>query len=106
MTWTAQRLLADIRELAPHVTSRAAEVEAGRRIPIDLVEVLGSPCGCSTVAPTRHGGLELEGPTALDVVATLGRLGGWLCEGAMNGARSHFLVHSLPRETYDQVYQN
>ena len=39
---TVERLLADIRELAPDITARAAELEAGRRIPLDLVETLRS----------------------------------------------------------------
>ncbi|HTF71957.1 MAG TPA: hypothetical protein VK638_55750 [Edaphobacter sp.] len=38
MTNTAKRLLSDIRELAPNITSRAEEIEAGRRIPLDLVK--------------------------------------------------------------------
>ena len=37
MTEAAERLLADIRDLAPDITSRVAEIEAGRRIPLDLV---------------------------------------------------------------------
>jgi hypothetical protein len=32
---TAKRLLADIRELAPDISLRAAEIEAARRIPPD-----------------------------------------------------------------------
>jgi len=39
---TAKRLLADIQELAPVVTARIAEIEAGRRIPQDLVQALRS----------------------------------------------------------------
>ena len=39
---TAERLLADIRELAPEVTARAAGIEAGRRIPLVLVGALRS----------------------------------------------------------------
>jgi len=38
MTTTTQRLLSDIQALAPEITSRIPEIEAGRRIPIDLVE--------------------------------------------------------------------
>ena len=37
MTNPTERLLANIRELAPGITSRAAEIEAGRRMPPDLV---------------------------------------------------------------------
>src|SRR3977135_2142668 len=106
MTRTAQRLLADIRELAPHVTSRAAEIEAGRRIPTDLVEVLRSTGVFRMFVPQSHGGLELDLPTALEVVATLGRLDGSVGWTAIIGAGSAIFVPSLPRETYDQVYQN
>src|ERR1700716_3768528 len=106
MTRTAQRLLADIRELAPHVTSRAAEIEAGRRIPPDLVEALRSTGVFRMFVPQSHGGLELDLPTALDVIATLGRLDGSIGWTAMIGAGSAIFVPYLPRETYDQVYQN
>src|SRR5262245_12879605 len=37
-THPAQHLLADIRDQAPGITERAAEIEEGRRIPPDLVE--------------------------------------------------------------------
>jgi hypothetical protein len=39
---TPKRMLADIRELALDIKARAAEIEAGRRIPVDLVEALRS----------------------------------------------------------------
>src|SRR4030088_503777 len=74
MSQTAQRLLADIRELAPHVTSRAAEIETGRRIPLDLVEALRSIGVFRMFVPQSHGGLELELPSALEVIGALGRL--------------------------------
>jgi hypothetical protein len=41
---TAQRLLAEIRELAPAITVGVAEIEAGRRITLDLpaaLEIIG-----------------------------------------------------------------
>jgi hypothetical protein len=38
MTTTTQRLLSDIQVLAPEITSRIQEIEAGPRIQIDLVE--------------------------------------------------------------------
>jgi hypothetical protein len=37
-----ERLLADIDELAPAITSRAAEIEAGRQLPADLMAALRS----------------------------------------------------------------
>jgi alkylation response protein AidB-like acyl-CoA dehydrogenase len=106
MTRTAQRLLADIRELAPLVTSRAAEIEAGRRIPPDLVKALRSIGVFRMFVPQTHGGLELDLPIALEVIEALGRLDGSLAWTAMIGAGSAIFVPCLPRETYDQVYQN
>jgi len=106
MSQTAQRLLADIRELAPHISSRAAEIETGRRIPLDLVEALRSIGVFRMFVPQSHGGLELELPSALEVIGALGRLDGSLGWAAMIGAGSAIFVPYLPRETYDQVYQN
>jgi indole-3-acetate monooxygenase len=53
-------LLADIRELAPQIFSRAAEIEAGRRIPPDLVEALRSIGVFRMFVPQSHGGLEVD----------------------------------------------
>jgi len=55
--------------------------------------------------PRSHGGLELDLPTALEVIATLGRLDGSVGWTAMIGAGSTIFVPYLPRETYDQVCQ-
>src|SRR6516165_11618260 len=60
MTNPAERLLADIRELATGITSRAAEIEAGRRMPADLVEALRSIGIFRMFVPQSHGGLELD----------------------------------------------
>jgi alkylation response protein AidB-like acyl-CoA dehydrogenase len=106
MSQTAQRLLADIREWAPNVASRAAEIEAARRIPLDLVETLRSIGVFRMFVPQSHGGLELDLPAALEVIGALGRLDGSLGWTAMIGAGSAIFVPYLPRETYDQVYQN
>src|SRR6267143_4714932 len=92
MTRTAQRLLADIRELAPHVTSRAAEIEAGRRIPTDLGEALRSTGVFRMFVPQSQGGLELDLPTAMEVIGALGRLDGSLGWTAMIGAWSAIFV--------------
>ena len=69
MMTTAKRLLADIRELAPDITARAAEIEAARRIPPDLVETLRSIGVFRLFVPRSHGGLEIDLPTALEIIA-------------------------------------
>src|SRR5258708_24287686 len=106
MTQTAQRLLADIRKLAPRVTSRAAEIEAGRRIPLDLVEALKSIGVFRMFVPQSHGGLELDLPTALEIIGALGRIDGSVGWTAMIGSGRGIFAPLLPRETYERVYQH
>src|SRR5260221_163656 len=60
MPKTALTLLANIGELAPDIAARAAEIEAGRRLPPDLVDTLKSIGVFRLFVPQTHGGLELE----------------------------------------------
>jgi indole-3-acetate monooxygenase len=106
MTNTAERLLADIRELAPVITARAAEIEAGRRIPPDLVEALRSIGVFRMFVPRSHGGLELDLPTALEIYQALSRIDGSVGWTAMIGGGCDLFAPLLPRHTYEQVYQN
>src|SRR5260221_7646558 len=64
MTNPAKHLLAEIQELAPAINSRAAEIEAARRGPPDLVEALKSIGGFRIFFPQSHGGLEAHLPAA------------------------------------------
>src|ERR1700704_1959556 len=106
MSQTAQRLLANIRELAPHVTSRAAEIETGRRIPLDLVEALRSSGVFRMFAPQSHGGLELDLPSGLEIIAALGRIDGSVGWSAMIGSAGGVFAPSLPRQPCERVYRN
>jgi alkylation response protein AidB-like acyl-CoA dehydrogenase len=106
MTSTAKCLLADIRKLAPHITSRAAEIEAERRIPIDLVQTLRSIGVFRIFVPQSHGGLELDLPTALEVIETLGRVEGSVGWTAMIGGGGDLFASLLPRDTYEQIYES
>jgi alkylation response protein AidB-like acyl-CoA dehydrogenase len=106
MANAARRLLAEIRELAPGIAARAAEIEDARRIPPDLVETLRSIGVFRMFVPQSHGGLELDLPAALEVIGALGRIDGSVGWTAMIGAGSAIFVPYLPRETFDQVYQN
>jgi alkylation response protein AidB-like acyl-CoA dehydrogenase len=71
MTGTAKRLLAEIRELAPVITARTPEIEAGGRIPLDLIKMLKSMGAFRMFVPRSHGGAELDLPAALETIATL-----------------------------------
>jgi indole-3-acetate monooxygenase len=106
MTDTAKRLLADIQELAPAIATRAADIEAGRRMPLDLIEAMKSIGIFRMFVPRSHGGLEVDLPTALDVIAALSRIDGSVGWTAMVGSVSTNFLPMLPRETYEQIYKN
>jgi indole-3-acetate monooxygenase len=102
----SQRLLANIRELASSITSRAAEIEAGRRMPPDLVEALRSIGIFRLFVPESHGGLELDMPAALEIFAALSRIDGSVGWISMIGGAHGLFAPLLPRDTYERVYQN
>jgi indole-3-acetate monooxygenase len=106
MTNKAKNLLTNISELAPHISSRAAEIEAGRRVPPDLVEALRSIGVFRMFVPQSHGGLELNLPAALEIIATLSRIDGSVGWTAMISGGCDMFAPLLARDTYEQVYRN
>ena len=105
-TNVAKRLLADIRELSPSIIARAAEIEAERRIPVDLVEALRSIGVFRMLVPKSHGGLELDLPAAMEIITALAKIEGSVGWTAMIGSGSAALATLLPRDAYEQVYNN
>src|ERR1700761_5601440 len=69
-----ERLVADILDLAPDIAARAAEFEAARRIPPDLVETLKSIGVFRMFVPRSHGGMELDLASGLKIISTLSRI--------------------------------
>ena len=102
---TVIRMLADIEEVALCITSRAPEIEAGRQLPPYLLEWLRSIGVFRMFVPRSHGGLELDLPTALEVIRALGRIDGSVGWIAMIASGCDLIAASLPKNTYDQVYE-
>jgi alkylation response protein AidB-like acyl-CoA dehydrogenase len=100
----AKRLLVDIRDLTPAIAARAAEFEAERRMPSDVVDVLKTIGAFRLFVPRSHGGLELDLPSGLDVIAALARLDGSVGWTVMIGSVAHLFAALLPRPTYDRLY--
>jgi alkylation response protein AidB-like acyl-CoA dehydrogenase len=71
MTDQNKGVLEGIRELTPHITARATEIEAARRIPLDIVQSLKSAGVFRMFVPPSHGGLELALPTGLETIRAL-----------------------------------
>jgi indole-3-acetate monooxygenase len=103
---TAERMLSDIRALTPAITARAAEIEAERRMPPDLVEALRTIGVFRMFVPRSHGGFELDLCSGLEVISALARVNGSVGWNAMTGSNGGLFAPLLPRETYDRIYQN
>jgi indole-3-acetate monooxygenase len=106
MNTTTQRLLSDIQLLAPEITSRIPEIEAGGRIPIDLVEALRSIGVFRLFVPRSYGGFELELPEALKVITALSRIDGSVGWTVGIASGSSLFASMLQPEVYRQVYGN
>ena len=103
---TNENLLAGIRKLAPEITARAAEIEAARRIPSDLVDRLRSIGMFRIFVPRSHDGLELTLPEGLEVITALARLDGSLGWTSMVACAGSLFATLARREIYDRIYQN
>jgi alkylation response protein AidB-like acyl-CoA dehydrogenase len=106
MTKMTNSILADIQALAPEITTRAAQIEAERRVPLDLVEKLRSIGVFRALAPRSHGGLELDIPAAIRIMEALCRADGsvgWVSTIAMGSA---IFAPLASREFYEQIYAN
>jgi indole-3-acetate monooxygenase len=105
MTDQNKSVLEGIRELTSHIIARAAEIEAARRIPLDIVQSLKSAGVFCMFVPRSHGGPELALPTGLEAIRALGRVDGSVGWTAMIGSGSALFASLLPGETYDRIYE-
>jgi alkylation response protein AidB-like acyl-CoA dehydrogenase len=106
MASTANRLLLDIQDLAPDIAARAAEIEAARDMPNDLVEALRSIGIFRMFVPQSHGGLELDLPDGFKVLRALARIEASVGWAATISSVTQIFAPLMQRDTYDEVYQN
>jgi alkylation response protein AidB-like acyl-CoA dehydrogenase len=100
----AAEVLAAAERLAPTITSRAPEIEAGRRIPRDLLDDLLA-AGCFRIlVPRSHGGVGADLATAMRLNETLARADGSVGWTVMIGAGAWFDLSALPRPSFDALF--
>jgi alkylation response protein AidB-like acyl-CoA dehydrogenase len=99
-------MLASIRELAPAITARAAEIEANREVPGDLLDALRSIGVFRIFVPQSHGGLEFTLPEALEIVRALARIDGSIGWISMIGSGGALIAPLLPKESYEEFYKD
>lgn len=106
MTEFSKRLLADLQDLAPTIAARAAEIEAGRRIPPDLVETLKSIGSFRMFVPRSHGGFQLDLSAGLAIITALARIEGSVGWAAMIGNGASLFPALYSQKVYDRIYKD
>ena len=104
MATAAEHLLSDLRDFLPSLSTRAPEIEAARRLPPDLVKELRSLGLFRMLVPKSHGGLEIDFPPSIDVLAALAAADGACGWTVMIGCETPQLFSLLPRETFNRIY--
>jgi alkylation response protein AidB-like acyl-CoA dehydrogenase len=103
-TSTPQGVLDAAGRLAPTVADRAAEIEAARRVPRDLLDEL-IRAGCfRLLLPESHGGLGGDLVTAMRLFESLARADASVAWTVMIGSGSWCDLAGLPRATFDALF--
>ena len=106
MTPEAKILLGSIRDLAPSISARSAEIDAARRLPLDLLGQL-SAAGCFRMfVPKSHGGLDIDVPASMEIIETLASADGSTGWVVMIGSETPMLLALLSRKHFDSLYAN
>jgi len=99
-----QKLLATVQDFAPSIIARAAEIEAARELPSDLLRDLIA-AGCFRMfVPRSHGGLEVDLPSGLEILEAFARADGSTGWTVMIGNEGVLLRALLPRHRFDALY--
>ena len=100
---TAEDVLRAVQHLTPAVAARAAEIEAARRVPPDLLDdLVGAGCFRMLLPPT-HGGVAADLPTAMRVLETLATADASVAWTVGIGAGSWLDLVGLPRASFDRI---
>jgi len=104
MTSAAARILQAVRDLAPRIGARGAEIETARRIPPDLLKELIS-IGCfRMLVPRSHGGEEIDLLSSIEILETLATADSAVGWTVMIGCETPQLLALLPRRGFDACY--
>jgi alkylation response protein AidB-like acyl-CoA dehydrogenase len=101
---TSEDVLDAVERLAPAIAARAAEVEADRRLPADLLGALTAAGVFRLLRPAAVGGLEAALPDALPVYEALARADASVGWTALIGSASWLDLAGLPRDGFDELF--
>jgi alkylation response protein AidB-like acyl-CoA dehydrogenase len=100
----AAAILDAVRALTPLIAARGDEIERGRRLPPDLVQLLRE-AGCfRMLVPRRLGGAAAEFDAHAEMIRELARADGSVGWTVMIGSAAPVILGMLPPATVDEVY--
>ena len=101
----AERLLASIRELSPAIAARAAEIEEGAAAAAGPASSSSRAIGFfRMLLPRRWGGLEIDFPPSVEILAELSAADGSVGWASMIGCETPQLFALLPEPTFETIY--
>lgn len=101
---TAAAVLSAAQGLTPQITARAAETEASRRVPADLLAQLRD-AGCfRIIVPRAYGGVGAELAELMRLSEMLARADGSVGWTVMIGAGSWCDLAALPPASFEQLF--
>jgi indole-3-acetate monooxygenase len=103
-TATAADVRAAVDGLSPRIAARAAEIEAARELPTDLLGDLRAAGAFRLLLPESHGGLEAALPDAVEVFEVLAAADASTAWTTMLGAGTWIDITGLPRASFDAIY--
>ena len=106
MSKTEERLLQAVAEFGSRAADRAQEIEAARRMPLDLVEAMRALGLFRMFVPAELGGMELTVPASLPILEALAAADASTAWLAMQGHHAAVLPTRLPRASYAAIYAN
>ena len=90
--------------MAGVIAARAAEIEAARRLPRDLLDELVHAGCIRLLRPRSHGGLGADVPAAMRVFESLARADASTAWTVMIGGAAWIDMAGLPRATFDALF--
>ena len=106
MTAKTTALLEATRALSPQIRSQTEQMEADRRLPLELVQAMAEIGLFRSMIPKSLGGLEMDLIPALHLFETVAEAdgsAGWCAMiGATGGTTSAFLTEKVAQEIYGQ----
>src|SRR5579862_4735699 len=100
----AETLLNAVRDFAPKISARSADIESGRRLTGDLLASLISLGLFRMLTPKSHGGMEIDFPTSMEIIEAIGEADGATGWTVMIGSETPQLLALLPRYRFDEIY--